>query len=512
MLEIHTYSHFFKILPSTENIRRLCFGFASGYVSYKLGNEGGRVVRLPDKVYAAANQTRTEFRFHITQLEKFIHFAKSQGIYEKDMVEVVHQYTSERDVKVELKVKEGWIPRDYQVPVIEYIQEYAKVHAPTRLVTLATGGGKSLCSMLAASELGLRTLYLLRPAFIDKWIEDVLKTFEITREDICTVQGSGQLMDLLAYASNPQNEMPKIIILSNKTYQNYLKQYEQYGEELLELGYDCLPENLYEHLGVGIRYVDEVHLDFHLNFKADLYTNVIKAAAFSASLIDSDPFMMRMYEVAFPAAERYKAPPPKKYIEARGIMYKLQDGRNPTTSWRGRKEYSHGAYEQYIMKNESLQDNYFAMIKQIIDDDYIQEYREGDRYLVFCYSIEMASRLTEFLKESYPEKTVERYVEDDAYENVMEPDIRVSTVLSAGTGIDISKLKGALLTTAISSEKSNIQALGRLRELKDDERPPYFAWLTCESIPKHVDYHRRKIELFKERTKSVSTCYYERKV
>ena len=269
---------------------------------------------------------------------------------------------------------------------------------------------------------------------------------------------------------------------------------------------------MYEHLGVGIRFIDEVHLDFHLNFKADLYTNTEHASAFSASLIDSQPFIVRMYNIAYPVIDRYKAPPPKKYIEARGVLYKTRDNLTPKISWAGRKEYSHGAYEQWILKSPTLTDNYLNMINDIVQGEYIANYREGDRLLIFCYSIEMATVITEYFKEQYPDKTVERYVEEDAFANVMEPDIRISTVLSAGTGIDIKKLKVAILTTAISSEKSNIQALGRLRELENDDRAPVFFWLTNEKIDKHMRYHESKKQLFADRTLSIGERYYDKPI
>lgn len=406
-------------------------------------------------------------------------------------------------------------------PSIKSIKPIANVN--TQCITLEDPEGlfitddylvthNSYCSMQHTADVGIRTLYLIRPAFIDKWVSDLFATFkDLKPEDVTVVQGSAQLMALLAMASNNE-EMSKIIILSNKTYQNYLKAYDEFGVELLDQGFDCLPEDMYEHLGVGIRYIDEVHLDFHLNFKADLYTNIPQAAAFSASLIDSNPFMRKMYSIAYPNIMRFKAPPAKRYIEARGVLYRLKPDRKPKITWNGRTEYSHGAYENWLVKNKEVLENYFFMIKDIIDGEYIENYKEGDRLLVFCYSIELATRLTQFLSECYPDKTIERYVQDDGYENVMEPDIRVSTVLSAGTGIDIKKLKVAILTTAISSEKSNIQAMGRLRELKDDDRPPVFFWLTCSSIDKHMRYHEKKKELLKMLTKSVGERYYDKPI
>ena len=509
-VKIYTYSHYFKVIPDMQKVRELCGRFAQDLVQWNTRSFRGKMIREPYKVFAASTRNRSEFRFHITLLDDFIHHLENHGIVYGNVEKIKVEYEPTTDPNVELKIKAGWKPMEHQVPILEYLDQQ-KVTA-NNLVTLYTGGGKSYVSMQYASNIGKRVIYLLRPAFMDKWWEDVHNTLELKKGDVVTVNGSDQLKGLLGMFSEPGYQLPKIILLSNKTYQSYLKLYEEYGREILDMGYDCLPEDLYAHLGVGIRFIDEVHLDFHLNFKADMYTNIPKAVAMSASLVNQNPFLLRMYNIAYPQNDRYKSPPPKKYIEAKAVFYKLQPNRRPQTSWPGRTDYSHGAFEKWIMKDEDLFDNYLAMLDNVIKGSYIADYKPGDRLLVFCYSIDMATRMAEYLTEQYPDKTVERYVEDDEYANVMEPDIRVSTVLSAGTGIDIKKLKVAIMTTAISSEQSNIQALGRLRELKDDDRPPIFIYFNCEDVPKHMEYHLRKKELFSTRVKSLGERYYERKL
>lgn len=507
--EIHRYSHFFKILPSSGTVLKVCRDFTMTLVQWTIQQQAGKTIQVPYKVFAASDKDRKEFRFHITLLNQFLYQLGVAGI-SSDSIEIIdHQFRPSSDVHVDIKIKPGWSPMEHQVPILEYLDKQ-KVTA-NNLITLYTGGGKSYTSMQFAANQGMRCLYLIRPAFMDKWEQDIMSTLDIDPEDVISVRGSSQLMALLA-TPNTGGKLPKVILMSNKTYQSYLKLYEQLGSEILDIGYDCLPEEMYEHLSIGIRFIDEVHLDFHLNFKADLYTNIPRAIAMSASLINQSPFLMRMYNVAYPEQDRYKSPPPKKYIEARALHYKLEEFRRPIYTWRGRKEYSHGAFEEWILKNDEMTERYLDMLKDVIDNSYILDYKAGDRLLVFCYSIKMASVMTEYLSAVYPDKTVERYVEDDEYRNVMEPDIRVSTVLSAGTGIDIKKLKVAVLTTAISSEQSNIQALGRLRELKDDDRPPIFYYYVCDSIPKQVEYHERKKELLKNRVISVGDYHYDYKI
>jgi hypothetical protein len=82
-------------------------------------------------------------------------------------------------------------------------------------------------------------------------------------------------------------------------------------------------------------------------------------------------------------------------------------------------------------------------------------------------------------------------------------DIGVSTVLSAGTAVDIKNLRYNLMTTAIDSQQSNEQTLGRTRLLKDwPDITPRFRYFVCSSIEKHMLYHRNKLDYFKGKVKS----------
>jgi superfamily II DNA or RNA helicase len=118
----------------------------------------------------------------------------------------------------------------------------------------------------------------------------------------------------------------------------------------------------------------------------------------------------------------------------------------------------------------------------------------------------MCTEYTKVLKDRYPDLDVRRYVEDDPYENIIEADIRVTTVQSGGTAIDIPKLRVAIMTVSIDSPVSNLQALGRLRELKD--RDVKFYYLYCVQIPKQVQYHRNRKLLFEPKVASVVELHY----
>jgi superfamily II DNA or RNA helicase len=84
-------------------------------------------------------------------------------------------------------------------------------------------------------------------------------------------------------------------------------------------------------------------------------------------------------------------------------------------------------------------------------------------------------------------------VEEDPYENLMQADVSVSTLLSAGTGVDIPMLTTVILTTSISSSQSNIQGFGRLRNIPNKKLR--FVYFVCSDFPKQLEYHEKKKDM-----------------
>jgi hypothetical protein len=105
------------------------------------------------------------------------------------------------------------------------------------------------------------------------------------------------------------------------------------------------------------------------------------------------------------------------------------------------------------------------------------------------------------MKEMCLDLKVCRYVEDDPYSNIGESDIIVSTILSLGTAIDIKGLITVINTVSIKSRQANIQVLGRLREKKGKQMQYWY--LYSNSIVKHIEYHRYRLDILKPRIKDL---------
>lgn len=489
-------THFFKITHFDDKLRDVIYRFLGNYVKYGLEKipRSNRYKKVATAVYATRTLDKNEFRFHINQYGKFIQLMEA-NLVTKESVEIVTLDICTAS-PLDCSVKDGWVPREDQTPVLDYL-----IDSPYRskLVGIQTGKGKSFLSMYVASKLNKKIAIVVRPMFIFKWVGDVAKYLNIdTAKQVMVVQGMSQLMMVFEQQKLGLLDDIKIFIFSNKTLQLWFKQYQEFGEAIRDQGYGITPEEMYSHLKVGLRLIDEVHLDFHLNFKIDLYTNVEHSISLSATLDNKDQFQRDMYELAYPISQRFKEQEIDKYAIARCVIYSIDDRPDKIRSTEhGSKSYSHNAFEEYIMAKPQRLENYLRLIKHTIEVGYMQDYVPGERCVVFAYRKDFCTIVVNYLKIKYPNLDIRRFVSEDPDENMYDPDIRVTTLGSGSTGHDVAMLKAAIMTVNVESLQANIQAFGRLRKL--DNLTPRFYYFTCLDVQKHMQYHKLKMEILQKR-------------
>lgn len=511
-------SHFFKVLVSTDEEYSLVLRYTKEFTTVEKDRQG---IPIPT-VFAVVNKIDNEFRFHINTYSGFISFLTANGI-NTDMYTVITLPVN-YGVDSKIKMHDKYKPREHQIPIIDYFLThtaktgyYTNQLMKQNFIGIQTGEGKTLTSSFCAVELGKRILICVRPLFMKKWAEDIFDIFKVKKSETLSVQGSGQLKGLLSIAKRPEFKNVKIILVSLPTMRNWFKAYELLGTQgCRESGYDCDPDQFYEHIGAGLRIIDEVHIDFHFNFIHDLYTNVNKGISLSATLLNLDPFMEKMYNIAYPRVDRYNGGELRKYSKSFAVMYDFKFNRRINIKDFGSNSYSHIAFEKSIMykNNIGLLTNYCGMIYDILNIKFLPTFKKGMKAVVYAASKKMCTQIADFLKQQLPDMDVRRYLGkdpkepgiEDPYENLLDADIRVTTIQSGGTGHDIKGLTDVILTNCIQSIQQNIQVFGRLREIPDGETRFYY--LTCYSIDKQMNYHFDKIKMLKERARSFEILPY----
>jgi len=458
--------------------------------------------------YASVIKQNNEFYLHRRQYMHLVDFVskyypiyinKFNAIKENNVSYNVNIFTDYTIAPLNLNVKKEWKLYDYQQEIHDYILQSK---CKSNLIPIQTGKGKTVTSLFTAASLNKRLAIIILPTYIDKWVEDINKIYHINPQQIMVVQGSKNVAGLIELGQEGQYNYP-ITIISLTTFKQWINLYETDTEYALDF-YGIKPIDLFPILNIGTLIIDETHQHFHGLYKILLHTNVQKHIGLSATLLSEEEVTRRAQNVVYPPNCRYEEQDYDRYCDIYPISYNINEKtlKRLRFSYRGSNVYSHTAFEQSIIRYKDIKNSYFELIREIIEDYYISEYMAGDKLMIFVATIDMATELVRYLKGIYGSAySIERYCEEDPYENVIEPDIRVSTHQSAGTAIDIPGLRVVIQTVSIASSTPNLQNLGRLRKLKD--RDVKYCYLYSNSVPQHRSHHNKRMELFKPRAKSI---------
>lgn len=494
--KILVHTHGILVVPANDRARRalLNYCYTLAQWTYNKKPPTWKIERTISKIYAAATKGRKEFRFHRSLLDDILLAMNAGGVSEKK-IEIVYEDKPQYD-KVEFN-KDG-LPTPYkeQEPIIEHL---SKPDQPIKVTNAQTGRGKTLMCLYAMANLGVRTVIQLRGGYVKRWIPDLEKLLGLSKKDMMVVRGSAHLMSLFNMAKAGELDDYKVIVITSKTIYNYLKEFEA---NPLENMYDVRPEDMYELLGVGLKVIDELHEDYHLNFKSDIYSNVANGIYMSATLDTKDSFRARMYNIAHPS-KYWKSLEYHAYVRVIAKLYGQHDTSVQfQTSQRGKTDYSHTAYETSILKSKEATDNYLKIVHESFDEEFFRltPFEPGQKLLIFFSLVDMCETAKVYFDRKLPDMEIGVYVSGSETKVLDESDIIISTVESLGTAMDIPGLKVICLTRSIDKFEKNEQIKGRLRKMKGkwENIEPILVYLVGNNIPKHLDYHENKLKFWKK--------------
>lgn len=472
--------------------------FARNFIRY----ESTRIPRTDEfvskavEVYAASTNDGREYRFAKQCLKDLLEHLKYYQI-QMHQIELIKREMYQPET-ISVKMPESWVPREQQIPIIEYVvkqeTEEESEHHRVKIITMQTGRGKTDLTLKAIELIGHRVMAIMPSKYMDQWEGKLVKSLGLSPGRLVVVAGLKQFLAVmqLIYIDECQ---PEVLLISSTTMSQYLSMYESTKPEALP-DWFIHPDMLYESLKIGLRVLDEAHEFFHLNFKMDMYTHVCKSLSLSATLDPDIEFLKRMYQLIFPLAARKSGGTYIKYVNVTAVMYHLKYWQKVKHT--GPKGYNHSMYEEWLMKKGAVFQNYCKMLLQVVKEEYIKKKKPGQRLLIYAAKIDTCIKLREYLAaELDDDLVISKYTAEDPFETLVNSDITITTLGSAGTGVDVPNLLACIMTTALSSSQRNMQVLGRLRELYDSpDQSPHFIYLCCRDIRKHMEYHYKKQELF----------------
>lgn len=363
----------------------------------------------------------------------------------------------------------------------------------------------TFCALSALSSLRTRGVIMLAPKYFGLWMKALNDTYEGCEDDpdyFCTVSGSAELKKLIDDALDG-NLTTKIIMISNITYRTYIEAYEKFGEAMTEFGWAVPPPRFHELIGAEVQINDEFQDDPGLTFRCDIFTNVKKQIYLSATPFTGSDYVTDMIEVMLPEHTYCPLPAYDRYIDVISLYYndvgvKPKDYLTPF-----KNTYNHARYEKQMLKNKKRLIKYQTNVATIANGLFVKDRQPKQKMLILCATVDFIMALTKFLSMKFPELKIGSYVSGTPYQKVLEQDITVSTIKSAGTGVDIPNVRETLLLQATDSKKDNIQILGRLRHMKDyPDHTPRLTYMVCQDIPKHLTYAKNKRGHFEGRVRN----------
>ena len=495
--QITVYHLSVKIELQSQQLRDAIEHFIKKYYTSK-GMAPNPNTPALDKVFVS-RVGKGAYVMHTNQFIHLLHHFKEIGL---DLGPAQRSDASAYEiVRHEYEVRSKWVLRDYQEVIYDFL---IKDPVKSKMVSLATGKGKTVIALAALATIGMRIGVCILPTYIEKWVSDIVSVHEAKTTDIMVISGSKAVRSVIALGRDKELSA-KYYIFSSRTMQDFISAYEE-DPETCTLLYGATPFELFQILGIGSLLIDETHQHFHAIFKVILYSNVQFQLGLSATLISDDAVVSRVHRIVYTEKQTYTHAELDKYTDVYALAYSIPDEmiRKVRTTNFGSNSYSHTAFENSMLKNRPHLPFYVSLITANMEALYLDRYEPKDKCLIFVGTIKLATLLAELYKKLLPSLVVNRYCEDDPVENLYDSDLIISTVISSGTAVDIANLRVVIQTVSISSAPQNIQNLGRLRKL-DRDRDTRFAYLYADNIRKHVQYHHRREDLFAPRVASHRT-------
>ena len=387
----------------------------------------------------------------------------------------------------------------YQNGVIDFAKAPERLHT---ILEMQTGTGKTTMAMKIAVAKQKRLLVITKAAFVSKWLGDLKEDLNLRKGELVHIDSADALQDMIdigkAGRMDPVDKgdvQIKAMAISSHALDKYIDNFLKYD------GVETHPSEILKHLDVGLVLCDEPHMLFRMNYWSYTMLNIPEMIDTSATLVPDDAFLKLRYLERFPSKDRYDKLDFIKYIEAMGIMYGIDDGkllRRVNTM----PMYNHMMFEGLIFKSKKMQENYFKMCDSILEKLYFKAYQKGQKALVFFSTQQMCTEFAAWLSKKHPGFVVKRYIQGDKYDDMQKGDIVVSTPGKSGTAIDIKGLILSLSTVMIDDTQANLQMLGRTRRTKQWDVDVRMVYLFCRSLRKHMQYHQKRVKMYKGKVKN----------
>lgn len=360
-------------------------------------------------------------------------------------------------------------------------EEYKRMSGESQQVlSLPTSVGKTYCTIAACSLLNICAMVIVGTDDLRKqWKEKIKEYTKLPDSSICLINGRQTIEKLLKYKEKTLGNHV-FYITTHTTLRSYMSSVGFYGLN-----------PLFEKLGVGIKIIDEAHLQYRNTMMIDYATNVWKTFYLTATFNQSDKSTDALFQRAFNKIFKLQiAPEMRKHVIYIALLFSSKATAAEKLSLKGRKGFDKHGYISYEMRRETILTPYRYII-----DLFINKMRLEGKILVLSPKKESCDYFKNVTDEMLPGYATCVHYTGSKVESFSPYGIIFATSSMLGTGDDIAGLRAIINLEPIRSERNATQVWGRLRMYAED-KDTYYVEIMDKSIPSVMSMFRDRKKIF----------------
>lgn len=370
--------------------------------------------------------------------------------------------------------------------------EYSHMYNDTQQVlSMPPGEGKTYCAISALALLGYRCMVVVNTVNLrDQW-RDAFKQYTGIPDNYIKELTSVKEIEKLILPKNKRmlNGVVAFLVVHD-TLQNYMKKH----------GNTALGE-LFNQLQIGVKVIDEAHLDYNNTLMLDYMTNVWKTFYLSATFARSDGGDDKVFQKSFNMVHKLKieSETKRRHVIYMPYIYRTSPSALVRETVRGLKGFDRYRYSDY----EFSQGRFEELITRILDL-FINKRRIEGKIVILSSKKESCDKLLSLVNDLYPAYSACAHYTGNKKENFKEYGIICATPKMLGTGEDIPGLRVVINLEPSRSTIAAQQIVGRLREYAPD-KDTYYIELVDKAFSNVYD-------MYKTRLKFLSSVIKEAKI
>ena len=403
-----------------------------------------------------------------------------------------------RKLDVALRARDVWQKRDFGHLIIKDIQKLPfkeqsrciKVENPSELYLTENFivTHNTYCAGTAACIHGVKTLIIVhRDNLRSQWLKSLYNMNGLTADYTYEITSSDELYDI-AYGNIELDY--DVYLMTHATFRagvRRIKSLEKIGD-------------ITKNLGIGLKIIDEAHLEFRDTLLMDFCFNVKRNLYLTATDARSAKDENTIFKHVFSHATFYKPSAllsdslPKKWVEYISVsvnthvkkavyQYRIIGGRGMNAA----------VYGKWVIKQDKTK-QHFKCCRDILKLVYVND--PHAKVLIFMPLIELCEEAAYFFRKelNYDEsfdydlniKTINSSNSKRENEDNKRADVIVTTIGSCGTGTDIPGITTIISCSPFVSRVTALQTFGRIRycgkvcqyyDIFDQSVPMDFFWL-----------------------------------